>query len=322
MKYKYIPETELQSSAICLGGAPLGSSIDQGLSFKLMDLFHDAGGNFIDTANVYADWLPVEKSISEKTIGKWLKERGNRNKILIGTKGGHPDLASMHISRLSRDEVIHDLEESLKSLQTDYIDIYWLHRDDEKRPVADILEYLNELVQTGKIRYFGCSNWKLPRIREAVQYAAERKMKCFVGNQSMWSFAVPNTEAIEDKTLVVMDQETIEFHKETKMAAIPYSSQANGFFTKLDNANKLPLSDGFVKKYYNSTNIERFERIKKLAAYMSLSIGEVVLGYLTSQPFVTIPVVGCRTAGQLSESLKAGDLAFDSNILDYLGNGI
>lgn len=322
MQYKNIPGTELNVSAICLGGADMGSTIEKELSFRLMDLFYEEGGNFIDTANVYANWLPVEKSISEKTIGRWLKERGLRNRIFIGTKGGHPELSTMHISRLSRNEIMHDLDESLTSLQTDYVDLYWLHRDDENRPVEEILETLNEQVQAGKIRSFGCSNWKAHRIQEAVQYTSKTKGKGFVGNQMMWSFAAINTDAVKDKTLHIMDRETMELHKKTKLAAIPYSSQASGFFTKLDNVDHIPLAEGIKRKYYNGENIHRLKRIKNVSNQLSVSISEVILGYLTSQPFTTIPIVGCKTIEQLKGSVKAGDLVLSEVMVNYLENGI
>ena len=318
MQYKTILGSDMKSSAICLGSSALGSTVNKELSFKLMDLYYESGGNFIDTANVYANWLPIEKNISEKTIGMWIKKRGLRNKILIGTKGGHPDLSSMNIPRLSHIEIVKDLDESLKSLQTDFVDIYWLHRDDEKRPVADMLETLNEQVKVGKIRYFGCSNWRPYRIIEAMQYTAKRNMKCFVANQMRWSLAKLNSDEIGDKTTVEMDEEIFKFHKETKLTAIPYSSQAKGFFTKLDNLDRISLTDGIKEKYYNDENIARLNNIKKLALDMSVSIEEIVLGYLISQSFSTIPIVGCKTVEHLKVSLKAGDLKLNQDMLDYL----
>lgn len=322
MLYKNIPGTSLNVSSICLGTADLGSTIDKEASFKIMNEFYEKGGNFIDTANVYADWLPIEKSISEKTIGKWIKEKSNRDKVFIGTKGAHPKLNSMHISRLSKEEIVSDLDESLKSLQTDYIDLYWLHRDDEKRPVGEILESLNEQVNIGKIKYFGCSNWKAERIRLAMEYASKMNIKGFVANQMMWSFAKPNTENIRDKTMVLMDDETMKLHNETKLAAIPYSSQANGFFSKLDRIDNVPIAEAIKEKYLNDENIKRLSRIKKLSYELSLSVGEIALGYLISQPFTTIPIVGCRTNEQLKECLKAGDLILDEKMLKYLEKGI
>ena len=315
MQYKKISNTDLLVSSISLGSALFGSTIDKKDAFELMDIFLTQGGNFLDTAHIYADWLPVEKSISEKTIGEWMKLRKNRGNLIIGTKGAHPSFSHMKIPRLSKEEVTSDVEGSLNALKTDYIDLYWLHRDDENRPVGEILEYLNELVKSGKILSFGCSNWKANRIVEALEYANENGIKSFVGNQNMWSYATPNVENIQDETLVVMDEETKAMHLKYGMAAIPFSSQANGFFTKL-NLNNLTEQD--KKLYYNNENIARFKRAKKVAETFRVNISEVVLGYLISQPFVTIPVVGCRTKKQLEDSLKASDLKFSKATMNYL----
>jgi len=321
MRYRNILGTDLYPSPICLGTQSMGSAIDRKHSFQLLDTFFEMGGNFIDTAHVYGDWVPGEKSLSEKTIGMWVKERGIRSKIMIGTKGAHPALSSMNIPRLSHDEIVKDVNESLECLQTDYIDLYWLHRDDPNRPVADILETLNEQVAVGKIKYFGCSNWKVQRIREAMEYASKHELKCFVGNQMMWSLAVPNIDAIGDKSLVIMDKEGMEFHRKTHLTAIPYSSQAKGFFTKMSKGNIRQLSERIKKTYYNEENMKRLERIEKLAHDLSRSVTEIVLSYLISQPFITIPIVGCRTVEQLTESLQAGNLRLDPDMVRYLEEG-
>ena len=156
---------DLHPSPICLGTADLGSAVNRSDSFALLDAYLDLGGNFLDTAKVYADWLPGERSTSEKLLGEWMRLRRNRQRIVLATKGAHPDLATMHLPRLSRAEIEADLHASLRHLQTDIIDLYWLHRDDPARPVEDILATLQDAVRAGKIRYFGCSNWRVERIR-------------------------------------------------------------------------------------------------------------------------------------------------------------
>lgn len=319
MRYKKIPNINLQLSTISLGSAFFGSTINKKDSFELLDVFEEEGGNFIDTAHIYADWLPIEKSISEKTIGQWLQTKKNRDRVVIGTKGAHPDFSNMNLPRLSKQDIISDLEGSLRALKTDYIDIFWLHRDDENRSVEEILECLNAQVKSGKILSFGCSNWKASRIAEVLEYADKNKMMKFVGNQNMWSYAEPNVENIEDKTLVVMDDKTKAIHLNNELAAIPFSSQANGFFTKIEEDN---LSDQVKKLYYSEENIARFNRAKKVSKTYGTTVSDVVLAYLTSQPFVTIPVVGCRTKLQLKDSLKASDLIFSKETLNYLENGI
>jgi Predicted oxidoreductases (related to aryl-alcohol dehydrogenases) len=278
----------------------------------------EKGGNFIDTAHVYADWIPGEKSSSEKAIGRWMQARGNRDKLILGTKGGHHLLSGEIIMRLSREELSNDLTESLEYLQTDYIDIYWLHRDDTGRPVGEILETLNGFVESGKIRYFGCSNWKVQRIREAMEYSYKHGLKCFSANQMRWSLAEINPNSVGDETMEIMDKVCLDFHSETGLGAVPYSSQANGFFSKMNISGGEELNETIKKLYYNEKNIRRLKRLNRFSQELSVPIEEIILGYLTAQPFVTIPIIGCRTVRQLEESMKAGDLVLNQEMLDYL----
>ena len=149
-----LPNTDLAPSVLCLGGVPLGSALDERQSFAVLDAFVAHGGTFLDTAKVYADWLPGERSVSEKTLGRWLQQRKQRDRLVIATKGAHPELATMHKPRMTRQEIVADLEQSLRNLQTDVIDLYWLHRDDPQTPVAAILDTLEEQVRAGKIRAY------------------------------------------------------------------------------------------------------------------------------------------------------------------------
>ena len=163
MKYVTIPNSDLRVSQICLGSADAGASVTPKDAFSLFDAFVAEGGNFLDTAHVYSNWIPNTKSTSEKLIGQWLRKSGMRNDIVIATKGAHPELTSMNVSRLSADDIALDVSESLEYLQTDMIDLYWLHRDDVHIPVDEIIDALNEQVKAGHIRYFGCSNWTISR---------------------------------------------------------------------------------------------------------------------------------------------------------------
>ena len=321
MKYRTIPGTDLSSSVIGLGAFPFGFAVDEETSFALMDRFFEAGGTLIDTALVYGEWLPDGKGRSEKTVGKWVKARGIRQEVIVGTKGAHPRMDTMDRQRLSRDDIAGDLDESLRNLQTDVIDLYWLHRDDPARPVAEILSTLNDQVAAGKIRYFGCSNWKVGRIREAQAYAAEHRVHGFVANQLMWSLAVPNREAFFDPVMVVMDDAMKPFHLETGMAAMAYSSQAHGFFARLQRSPMDELPDSLRATYDNAENIGRASRLTKLAAELSLSVSALALAYLIAQPFPTYPLSGCSTMEQLVENLEAGDVELDPSQVAYLESG-
>ncbi len=320
MKFKHIPHTDLCPSVICLGTVSFGTSLDTFTAYQLLDAFVEHGGNFIDTAHIYGAWAPDGYGLSEKIIGQWVKERGLEEKIIIATKGAHPSLSAMHIPRLSRQDIVTDLDESLHCLQTESIDLYWLHRDDPKRPVADILETLNSQVTQGKIRYFGCSNWRVERIEEAMQYAAEHGLAGFVGNQCMWSFAVPNRDAIEDSAVAPMDDQTLDFHRKTGLAIVAYTSQAHGFFSKASN-DPASLPDQLRKMYSNGENTRRLRRLQRVSEEVSLSISALSLAYLTNQPLPTFPVAGYANVNQLLESIEAGDTKLSSEAIHYLEKG-
>lgn len=314
-----IPGTALTPSVICMGTAHLGSRLDERMSHRMLDAYAGRGGNFIDTANVYSDWIPGEKSRSEKTIGRWLRQRGNRSSIVLATKGAHPELSTMHVPRIDRASIMHDVEQSLGHLQTDYIDLYWLHRDDPGTPVAGIMETLNELIAAGKIRAIGCSNWTASRIEEANLYAAEHGLQGFAANQPMWSLAVPDEAKIADKTMVPMRAEGEAFHLRTGMAAVPYSSQANGFFGgKYRAGDEWP---GKLKVYAHAENFGRLARVESAAARLGLTQTQVALGYLLSQNYPVFPIIGSSDERQLEESMSAGDVTLDAETVRYLRDG-
>ncbi len=317
MRKLVLPGTDLTVSSLCLGTLSLGSTLDLRASFKLLDAFVDQGGNFLDTAKIYADWLPGEKSLSEKTIGRWLRERKSHGPVVVGTKGAHPDLEAMNVPRLSSQEIRSDVEASLLHLGVDRIDLYWLHRDDTRRPVEEILGTMGGLVRAGKIRYFGCSNWTLERIRASQVYAKKTACPGFVANQPMWSLAKVNPGGNSDPTLVVMDEAMQRYHRENGFAAIPYSSQANGWFQKMAAG----ISTQGLSKYSNQANEGRSQRVQKLAEQSGSSITQVVLGYLLSQPFATCPIIGCHSLAQLQDSLKASEVVLTPEQVKYLEAG-
>ena len=308
MRRVQIPGTELSVSPICLGTVEFGANIPEAQAFELLDAFVAEGGNFIDSALIYSDWVPGTKSITEKTIGRWLTDRGVRDQIVLATKGAHPELKTMHVSRLSPAEIIGDIDKSLSNLQTDVIDLYWLHRDDRQRPVSEIIDTLQAQVEAGKIRYYGCSNWQIDRIAEAQAYAAQQGILGFAANQPMWSLATVNFEKVGDQTTVALDEDGIAFHRRTNMPVNPYSAQAHGFFSKMEAQGRGGLSKMDDAWYINEANLRRLERVEALAQQHKTTVGVVALSYLCSQPFVTVPIVGCKRLDHLHTSLEAADL--------------
>ena len=313
-----LPKSDLNPSVLCFGGIPLGSMVDERTSFALLDAFVDAGGNFIDTAKVYADWIPGERSVSEKTIGRWLRTRGRRSNVIVATTGAHPELSSMDRPRLTPRELIGDLEQSLRNLQVDAIDLYWLHRDDPTRPVEEIIDTLHAQMDAGKIRSYGCSNWRSDRIQAAQAYAQRRGWNGFVANQMMWSLAVVEARSLPDPTMAPMDAALKEFHVQSQLPAIPYSAQANGFFHLLAGSQIGGHSGANRKLYETHQNIERAGRVQALAAEIGLSITEIVIGYLRAQPFLTIPIIGCRTLAQLEDTCRAADVQLSAAQVAFL----
>jgi len=226
----------------------------------------------------------------------------------------------MHISRLSRADIVHDLDASLANLQTDVIDLYWLHRDDPQRPVGEIVETLNE-----QVRWARSATWAVrtgsPRASRPLK---SMRAACSAGlcrQPDMWSLAAPDRAALGDKTMGRYGR---------RVPALPHADRPGG--DPLLVAGQRLLSEAGCRRvrgdqacqarvYGTAENRERFGRIQKLRADTGLSVSQVVLGYLQSQPFTTIPIVGCRTPSQLADSLAAGDVRLTQEQVRFLERG-
>ena len=168
--------------AVVLGSVFFGTQIARDASYAVMDTYLEGGGNFIDTANGYALWLPEGVGASERTIGEWMRARGLRDQIVLATKGAHfrPDGAPGHCSR---EQIEDHLTQSLERLAVETVDLYWLHRDEPARPVGEIIETLADIRRSGRIRAYGASNWEPDRIEAANQYAEAHHLPRFVASQ-------------------------------------------------------------------------------------------------------------------------------------------
>ena len=318
MAYRTLPNTDLSVSPICLGTSELGTVVPEADAFRLLDAFVERGGNFLDTAAVYANWIPGERSVSERTIGRWLRARGNRTDVIVSTKGAHPYLATMDVPRLSPAEIRSDVDASLSRLQVDAIDLYYLHRDDRTRPVEEIMETLHGQVKAGKLRYVACSNWRADRITAAQAYAAAHGFRGFVADQMLWNLAVVDPSAVSGQGVVVMDEALHRLHAETGMAAVPFSSQAGGLFQKLASGGPDKVKQGLRRTYPLGGNLRQLERMQILATETGLTISQIVLGYLLSQPFVTVLIVGCKTQAHLRDTMDAAAVTLTCEQVTYL----
>ena len=294
-----LPGTDLTVSALCLGGNRLGGELDQAQSFELLDTFVEAGGTFIDTAEVYANWLPdAPPSCSEKMLGRWFVARGRPSHIVIATKGGHPALNNPGVRRLDKAALRRDIDNSLKNLRRGSLDLFYLHRDDPARPVADILASLEDFRRGGLVRHYAASNWSAARLREAEALAAQSGAPGFAAHQGEWSLARRNrVSAAAD--LNTMSADIFDWHRRTGKAAIPYSPQANGYFDKIAEGR---LDEVAARAYDNDANRAMSASLEPLAAEMDATPTQVMLKALTLAPFATIPIIGCRTPGQVRAS--------------------
>ncbi len=311
MLYQQIPSTALTVSRLCLGTTNYGGKHDERFCLNQLDRFADAGGSFIDTANLYGTG-PQQRSLSEKIIGRWFCSRKNRHGIVLSSKGAHNSPSDPGLKRVSPEDIEHDLSESLNNLQTDYIDLYFLHRDDERVPVATLIDFLNEKIRQGKIRFIGCSNWSRTRLEQANEYARASGQAGFTSNQLMWSLARINSDKLEDKTLVAMDADYLAFHKRTGLHAMAYSALAKGLFMRLDAG--VPLTEKAKLRYVSPENTRLFEKIRDVSAQTGIPITAVCLRYFEYQGFAATPVVSLSSDTQLREALDA--YSFDARLLE------
>lgn len=316
MRYRDLAGLKPTPSQLVLGTGVFGSQLPEPEAFALLDAFAAGGGNFLDTAHVYAAWLPNGAGASERTIGKWLKRTGARERIVVGTKGAHIDMKT-GASRMRADCLAKDLEESLGRLQSPYIDLYWLHRDDPAVPVGEILGWLNEHLRAGKLRALGCSNWAPARIEEANRYAASNGLTGFCASQIGWALAWPQP-AFDPKSLTrYVDAETEAFHRRTGFTQVAYSSQANGFFSGRYGPGLPPEAQkpGVLRKYGSPRNYKRLAAATELAGRRGVSANQVALTGLLEQPFPFFAIVGPKNIEQLRDSLAAADLRLSADEL-------
>lgn len=303
-------------AVLALGTSEFGGTCPESKGFDFMDAYVELGGNFIDTARLYGDFATPKNGESEKVVGRWMEQRRNRDSIFLSTKGAHPELHTMTVGRLSREEIRSDMAASLEDLRTDHVDVYWLHRDDVSRPVGDIMETMQSLIEDGSTKLIGVSNWKPARILEANAYARAHGLTEFTGNQPQFSLA--QQMIVEDPTLTPMDAETYRMHLETNMVCCCFSSQGKGFFTKFDELGEAGLPDKAKRRFLYPNNIEVFERMKVVREQTGLTIGAIALAWLTCQPFPTFALCGASRVEQVRALKDAADAVLTAEQRDYL----
>jgi 1-deoxyxylulose-5-phosphate synthase len=306
MQYGNIAGLPLPVSKLVLG-TMICTTDDLENSFALLDAWVEVGGNCLDTAHIYAGGK------SERTLGEWFTRRGNRDKIVLLDKGTHPKGNSG--PRVSPQEITADLTESLGRLQTDYADIYLLHRDDPSVPVGPLVECLNEHRRDGRIRVFGGSNWSPERLEEANAYAARYGLQGFSASSEQMCLA----EVKEPMWggCVTVDATARQWHIEHQFPLFPWSSQANGFFTGRFTPDNRDNAD-IARVYYTDGNWERLRRAEELGAQRGCTANNIALAWVMHQPFPIFPLIGPRTVEELHSSLHALDITLSEEEMAYL----
>lgn len=322
---KTLPGTDLQVYPVCLGTANFGESLPEADCIPILDRYVGLGGNFLDTANCYAKWLKDRPgNWSEQILGRWLQSRGARSRIVLSTKGGHPDFVDMSVPRINKREIDKDFAESTASLKTDYIDIYWLHRDDPTLPAGEIVELMEAMRKAGKIRYYGFSNYSARRMREALAYADEKGYAGPCGVQNRWSLARVNEPAMEDQTLVCMDgpmAALLEAEKH-RLSAVSYTSMGNGVFSlwgKTGREDSLP--EALRALYANPLNQRRVDALRTMAAARGVSIASLVLAWQAHKPFCAVPISATTKAARVDTMAEAAALRLSAADIAALDAG-
>jgi len=300
MTHISLNKTDLKVHPLCLGGNVFGWSADEAQSFAVLNAYTEHNGNFIDTADVYSEWKEGNTGHDSETIlGKWMKERGNRSEIVLATKvsklSTRPGLSAANIAAA--------VDDSLRALQTDYIDIYYAHADDEATPLHETLEAFNTLVQSGKVRYIAASNYTGARLAEAIAISKAEGFAQYIGLQNHYNL-LERSEFESDAAPVVVAE---------GISALPFFGLARGFLTGKyrQGATVESVRAGGVTDYQNERGYKVVSLLDDIAKTHGTSIAAVALGWLAAQPGVSTPIASARTVEQLEEIVNIAKLSAD-----------
>ncbi len=300
MEYRHLGRTGLQVSELCLGTMQFGWTTDEASSVAVLDAYREAGGNFVDTADIYTTWGSAGLAgggVSEQIIGRWLKARGNRADIVLATKVRGRMAEGPNGEGLSRQRVIRSCEDSLRRLQTDYLDLYQCHWVDLSTPIEETLGALDDLVRAGKVRYLGASNYPAWRLMEALWQSDRRGYARFESYQPQYSLMQRAGFEIEAMPLC----------RHHRLGVIPYSPLACGFLTgKYRRGEPPPMgirAKEVTEDYCNDRGWAVIDMLTAIAQAHGKTVSQTALAWHLSNPVVTAPIIGANNVGQLRESL-------------------
>lgn len=310
MKKIKIGHTDLEIAPINLGGNVFGWTLDEKQSFEILDGFVGEGFNFIDTADMYSYWVDGGNGgQSETIIGNWLQARKNRDQVIIATKVGGE--TGLHPRNTTKAHILTTVEESLKRLKTDYIDLYYTHYDDEVTPVEETLEAYEELVKAGKVRYIAASNISPERLIESLEVSEKNGFQKYQALQPFYNLV--EREGYESQYA--------ELAKKYNLTVFPYWSLASGFlsgkYRSEADFGKSVRGSG-AAKYLNEKGFAVLAALDKISAKHNTAQTTVALAWLLAQPQVGAPIVSATNISQLKSLLAAPSLLLDQEDLALL----
>jgi aryl-alcohol dehydrogenase-like predicted oxidoreductase len=310
MQKRRLGNSGLEIAPLMFGGNVFGWTTDEATSFALLDRFVAAGFDAIDTADVYSRWVPGHKGgESETVLGRWLAVRGGRDRVIIATKVGN-DMPGVG-KGLSKAHIVRSCEDSLKRLQTDYIDLYQSHIDDGATPLEETLSAYAELIEAGKVRAIGASNYKGARLSEALKASAEKKLPRYESLQPHYNLC-ERAEYERDLEPLVLKE---------KIGVIPYYSLASGFLTgKYRSAADFGKSTrgGGMAKYLNERGLRILAALDAVAARLKATPARVALAWLMARPSITAPIASATNLDQMQDLIAAASLKLDADAIKAL----
>ncbi|HWL81689.1 MAG TPA: aldo/keto reductase [Roseomonas sp.] len=311
MEMRALGRSGLKVSPLCFGGNVFGWTANEADSFRLLDRFVEAGFNFIDTADVYSRWAPGHQGgESETVLGNWLARGGKRDRVIIATKVGMemgPDrkgLAPAYIRQA--------VEDSLRRLKTDVIDLYQSHKDDPDTPLEETLGAYAELIKAGKVRAIGASNYEAPRLKAALEASAKHGLPRYESLQPHYNLV---ERAHYESGLEALC-------KEEGLGVIPYFSLAAGFLTgkyrSKDDLGKSPRGERSVAQYLNEQGLGVLAALDEVAARHKAKPAQVALAWLMARPSITAPIASATKLEQLEDLIGATELRLDAEDIERL----
>jgi aryl-alcohol dehydrogenase-like predicted oxidoreductase len=310
MKTVPLGHSGLRVSTACLGTMRFGTATDEATSFRILDMYAGAGGTFLDTANVYASWEPNgEGGDSEALLGRWMRARGNRGEIFLATK-----LGSRYQETglgLRAGQIQRECEDSLRRLGVETIDLYYAHFDDRTTPLQETMLAFNRLIQAGKVRLIGASNfraWRLERIRAACQQNAWPAYCCV---QQRYSYLQPAIGALFGLQAAA-NEDLLEYCRETDLTLLAYSPLLGGSYAREDK----PVP----QQYAGPHNELRLQALRAVAEEMGASPNQIVLAWMLHGDPVAVPIIAASTPQQMEENLAALEISLGAEEMERLNS--